>query len=640
MQEAGGLQLEVIEHRQDSMTAFSPTTEAADRRALQSARRRRRWIAVFAMILVAVLIVTPVALYFRGTGIKTTILENVGYSNPDHPRVTAIRPAAADGMISCNAFFAVDVELPNTGHPIDPATVNSGSVRLIRRLDNTAVPARVNTSAAGDAIVLQPEQALDPNTVYRFEILPALKDTAGGSFQPFRASYTTGGGTEATSLPVAFEKVPLPQSAGRMYTAVTFSPDGALYAGTYDGYIFRYALNADGTVATATEIDVIRKAGDRLITGLCFDPSSTAETPVLYVSHGQSTRTSADEWTGTLTRLTGADLSQHQDVLVHLPRAARDHLNNQMAFGPDGALYLAIGSNSAMGDADPTWGNRPERKLSACVVRIDLAAIGQRTIDVRTNDADGPYDPAAPGAPVTLFATGVRNAYDVLFNRAGKMIAPINGSAAGGNAPESPDKRVPGLHNLRLTIPDHLAQIDPGSYHGHPNPSRGEYVLMGGNPTDAIDSIEVNRYPVGTPPHPRWQPPIAEFGSNLSPCGILEFRGVGRTAVLDGALMVCRFSGGKDICLFVPDAAGVYREMVTGLDGLFGFADPLDLAQHPTTGHLYVAEFGGKRLTLLRARPDGTSNRVYRQKVGQSMGLHETPSGKNTVPGPGDERED
>ncbi|QOV88697.1 PQQ-dependent sugar dehydrogenase [Humisphaera borealis] len=632
------------------MTAFSPSkpdesSKGREQPTRTGGRRRKLWIAALAVLLALSLIVAPFLFYLRGSGIKTSVLNNVvpGYAKLEHPFVTTARPNPSEGVISCNSFIAVDVMLPNAGYVVDAATVNSGSVRLIRKLDSWIVPARVNTSAAGDALVLQPEQALSPNTYYRFEILPALKDTAGASFKPFRTGFTTGGAGEASTMPVAFEKIELPLTAGRMYTAVAVGPDGDLYAATYTGDLLRCSLHSDGTIASVDVIETVHRAngGDRLITGICFDPDSTPGAPVLYVSHGQSTRTAADDWTGKLSRLTGATLDHYQDVLVGFPRAARDHLNNQPAFGPDGALYLPNGSNSAMGDADATWGNRPERKLSACVMRIDLAAIGQRTIDIRTDDGGGPYNPFAPGAPVTVYASGVRNAYDLVWTRDGKLMAPINGSAAGGNTPESPKRDIPALHNVRLTIPDHLARIEPGRYYGHPNPSRGEYVLMGGNPTDGIDPIEVNRYPVGILPQSRWKPPVAEFGSNISPCGIIEYKGSGRTLPIDGALMVCRYSGGKDVCLFLPGRDGSFGEMVTGIDGLFGFADPLDLVQHPVNGHLYVAEFGGKRVTLLRAKPQGVSSRVYREKVGLGMGLHETPAGKHIAKPEGDDaRED
>ena len=55
---------------------------------------------------------------------------------------------------------------------------------------------------------------------YRFEILPSLKDTSGASFKPYRLTFTTGGSGNAVTLPVAFEKTTLPQTAGHVYTSV------------------------------------------------------------------------------------------------------------------------------------------------------------------------------------------------------------------------------------------------------------------------------------------------------------------------------------------------------------------------------------------------------------------------------------
>jgi hypothetical protein len=583
----------------------------------------------------------PLVMMLRGSGLKTAIVRQFApsYAPLEHPLVTASRPGRDDSSVPCDAFIAVDVQLPNSGHVIDPATVNSGSVRLVRRGDSSVIKARVNTSAAGDAIVLQPEHHLAPNSLYRFEILPALKDTAGMSFKHFVLSFTTGGAGPISRFPVAFEQVSLPQTDGRIFTGVTIGPDERLYACTYDGSIFRYDLAADGTIAAAVEINTIKLAcgGPRLITGICFDPASTAQSPILYVSHGQCTRTSAEDWTGRIGRLSGADFGAYQDLIVGLPRAARDHLNNQMVFGPDGAMYMAQGSNSAMGAADAAWGNRAEHRLTAAVLRIDMAKLVATTalpLDVKTEEG-GSYDPAAPGAPVTLYATGLRSVYDLLWHSNGSLYAPLNGSAAGGNTPADPATGIVGLKGLRLTIPDHLCRIRPGSYHGHPNPVRGQFVLMGGNPSASPDGVEVSVYPVGTKPDPKWEPPVLEFGRNLSPCGIIEYHGVGQTAQLNGAIFVCRYSGGKDVCILMPNADGSIREMITGVEGLHGMADPLDLVQHPKTGHLYVAEFGGKKLTLVRAKAGLESAKVYRQKVGPNHApIAETPvQAGHVIPG-------
>lgn len=629
------------------MTAFGSASPVHDARGgatdvpaeARSARRRRlgRLAAVAAL---ATGLGVPAVVLVRGSGLVTAVMRRVApaaLAPAEHPWVAVSRPSGNDGAVPCDAFVAADVSLPNAGHGIDPATIDRGSVRLVRKGDNSVVPARVNTSAAGDAIVLQPDRPLEPNAAYRFEVLPALKDTAGKSFKPFSATFTTAARGHASALPVAFEKVELPETAGRVYTSVAVGPDGRLYAGTYDGTILRCDLSADGAVAAATEINTVRTSDDgpRLITGLCFDPAAPADRPVVYVSHGQSTRTAAQDWSGKLSRLSGPNLADCRDVLVGLPRASRDHLNSQLAFGPDGALYMSQGSNSAMGAPDGPWGNRPERKLSAAILRIDVAKLsaGPSPLDVKT-EAGGSYDPDAAGAAVTLYATGLRNAYDLVWHRNGRLYAPINGSAAGGNTPADPARGVPGLRNVRLTIPDHLAVVRPGGYHGHPNPTRGQYVLMGGNPTSGPDPVEVGLYPAGTRPDANWVPPALEFGRNLAPCGILDYRGAGPAASLDGALFVCRFSGGKDVCVVTLNPDGSAREMITGIDGLTRFADPLDIAQHPGTGHLYVAEYGGKRVTLVRAVPGSQSAQVYRQPVHLAHPpIHEAHPAAHVVPG-------
>jgi glucose/arabinose dehydrogenase len=614
------------------MTAISPSSTPDTHSGLvprqlrikRARKRRRRVVGVLAVFLVLALVAAPLALALRGSGLKTAFIRKLApeYAPLDHPWVTLSRPARDDNSVPCDAFIAVDVQLPNNGHVIDAATVNNGSVRLIRRGDKSVVSARVNTSAAGDAIVLTPEQHLAPNSFYRFEILPALKDTAGVSFKHYVLNFTTGGEGPITKLPVAFEQVALPQTNGRIFTGVTIGPDDRLYACTYDGSIFRYDLAADGTIAAAAEINTVKLAcgGPRLITGICFDPASTAASPILYVSHGQCTRTTAEDWTGRIGRITGADFSKYDDLIVGLPRAYRDHLNNQMVFGPDGAMYVAQGSNSAMGAPDAGWGNRAEHKLTAAILRIDLNELSKHPLplDVKTEDG-GAYDPNADGAPVKLYATGLRSVYDLLWHSNGSLYAPLNGSAAGGNTPADPATGVPGIKNLRLTVPDHLCRVRPGGYYGHPNPTRGQFVLMGGNPTDAPDPVEVSNYPIGTMPDPRWEKPVLEFGRNLSPCGIIEYKGAGLTEKLNGAIFVCRYSGGKDVCILMPSADGSIREMITGVEGLHNLADPLDLVQHPKTGHLYIAEFGGKRLMLVRAKPGVESARVYRQKIGQDL---------------------
>ncbi len=81
-------------------------------------------------------------------------------------------------------------------------------------------------------------------------------------------------------------------------------------------------------------------------------------------------------------------------MVVGLPRGWKDHLNNQIAFGPDGALYFCQAANTAMEAPDHKWGYRPERLLTAAILRLDVNAVlgADKPLDVKTEEG-GHYDP-------------------------------------------------------------------------------------------------------------------------------------------------------------------------------------------------------------------------------------------------------
>ena len=97
-----------------------------------------------------------------------------------------------------------------------------------------------------------------------------------------------------------------------------------------------------------------------------------------------------------------------------------------------------------MGAPDNAWGLRTEHLLSAAILRLDLPLMAQRfargqgALDAKTEEG-GTYDPYAANAPLTLYATGVRNAFDLLWASNGRLYAPTNGSAAGGSTPGYPN---------------------------------------------------------------------------------------------------------------------------------------------------------------------------------------------------------
>jgi hypothetical protein len=590
---------------------------------------------VVELVAVAVISVLLLACVAKGRGIKTWIVRLINPTYNARPTVMLTRPADFESNVALDAFVAVDVRLPNDGRVIDMHSLppeKPDTVRLVRTGDRRPVPAHVNTTGGGDAIVLKPMEPLEPNTQYSFELTPGVTDTAGAAFVYFSARFTTAAASKPERFDAAFERVALPTTGGEQCTCVAMGPDGKLYAAALDGRILRFDIAPDGTLGKpeAFATMLANNGGPRLVTGFCFDPKSTADNLIIWASHGQLSIERSADWSGKISRLAGAKLEQYRDAVINLPRGVKDHLNNQPAFGPDGALYFCQASNTAMGAPDHKWGWRPERLLSASLLRLDVTKLpADKPLDAKTEEG-GAYDPYKPDSALTMYATGIRNGYDLLFHSNGRLYAPINGSAAGGNAPGSSDPRakaarrfdtgqsyagpdVPSLNNINLTEDDTLLTMEKGAYYGHPNPLRAEFVLNGGNPTAGPDPHEIPLYPVGVKPDTNYRFAAFNFGKNLAPCGIIEYKHPGPLA---GRLLIARYSGGDDVIVLNPAGPnGAVSEALTGINGLTGLVDPLDLVEDTRNGNLYVSEWNAKCITLLRAVPNGVSPKVYRQVV-------------------------
>ncbi|HYF61378.1 MAG TPA: hypothetical protein VD886_01105, partial [Herpetosiphonaceae bacterium] len=119
--------------------------------------------------------------------------------------------------------------------------------------------------------------------------------------------------------PIAFEQVRLPatRQPGADYTSLAIGPDGKLYASTVSGLIVRFALNADGVAGAPDVLPALQQANadPRLAIGLAFDPRSTADELVAWVSHTRDTSERVPDWTGTITRLSGPRLEHVQDFV-------------------------------------------------------------------------------------------------------------------------------------------------------------------------------------------------------------------------------------------------------------------------------------------------------------------------------------
>lgn len=550
------------------------------------------------------------------------------------PVINGMTPAPGSLGVFLDRVIVADVTTPNGG--INAATLTAETVKIYPSDDPlSSVELVLNTSGGGDIIVARPAELLEPNTNYTFEVTSGLTDFIGVGFEPYLATFRTGSETNDTDASISFERVELDTVPIGQYSGLAIGPDGKLYAGTPFGDLVRWTILSDGTLGPLESLPGFRNANgeDRLLIGIEFDPNATAENLILWATHTTFGFSGVPDFGGKLTRLTGPNLEDVQDYIVNLPRSARDHVTNQMDFGPDGAIYFLQGSNSAMGSPDSSWSNRPEHLLTAALLRFDpddydpMAAGGP--LDVRTDGVADPYNPFAPGAPLTVYASGIRNAFDLVWHSNGELYVPVNGSASGGGSPATPavptegllpridedingpytGPAVPSISNV-ATQPDLLFRIEQFGYYGHPNPTRNEFVLNGGNPTAGVDPLQVTEYPVGTLPDRNYRGVAFNFGTNFSPDGILEYSYSGAFGgALAGKLLVARFSAGDDIIVLETDEAGNIIGSNDSIASFDGFNDPLDLVENRLNGNLYVSEYswnvGMGGIVLLRPQePD------------------------------------
>ena len=558
--------------------------------------------------------------------------------------------------IAANSLYIPEVAGYKGG--VDNSTITSSTVKLLKVGTTTSeVLGVVQGTGGGDAISFSPTFALEVNTTYKFMITDGVKSYSGASFIPYTATFTTSAALTANNpneelLAVEFTKVAVAGTQNKKYTSLTIGPDGKFYALRLDGTLERFTINhTDGTLSGQQFIStLVSKYGARSAVGLTFDPASTATNLIAYVSHCSSGLVSAPEFDGNISRLSGANLEREQLLVTKLPRSAKDHLVNSLAFGPDGALYFSQGSNSSMGNYDGSW-QRMESLLSAAVLRLDLKKLNSVTLplDVRTTAdlnmiknapassmhmSDGSYNPYGSGAPLTIYASGIRNAYDLVWHTNDQLYVPTNGSAAGGNTPAS----VAGTRRPNGTFYDgpvisattgvqvqndwlfRVNPLKPIGYFGHPNPMRGEYVVNRGYVDNPL-------YPTTLGPDQNYRGEAYNFEHNVSPNGALEYKSNAFNGVLKGKLLVCRFSGGGDIIVLEPGSTvkdpaitsatsddkgyNIIRSASgagsSGLVGMSGFINPLDIVEDVQTGNLYVIEFNWNnnttrtpQITLLR----------------------------------------
>ncbi|MGR9088537.1 MAG: Kelch repeat-containing protein, partial [Gammaproteobacteria bacterium] len=562
-----------------------------------------------------------------------------------NPNVLSASPASLNfGSVVLAGSSTLAVQLTNQGGAGDPSiTVSSSNI--------SGTNAGMFSSNFSGSTVLSPGQSKVVNVTFSPTGSTGPKSATisfshTGNASPVSVPLS---GSAVNSVPVSFGKSTLQgATALNKPTSLQFGPDGRLYVAQQNGLIRVYTVNRSGPntyQVTATEnitlIQSIPNHNDngvlnssittRLVTGLLV--AGTPFNPVIYVTSSDprigggssGTDLNLDTNSGMISRLTwNGSQWVKLDLVRGLPRSEENHAPNGMVLDSIGnKLYVPTGGNTNHGASSNNFALTPEFALSTALLEIDLTAIGNSTYDLPTlddedrpgtNDANDPFGgndgknqaKLVPGGPVQLYATGFRNAYDVVLtgyeNDNPQFWTVDNGGNAGwGDVPvnEGPAGNCTnGVKEPGVTDKDQLHFIPgPGYYFGHPNPTRGNMAntFNASNPQSPVT--------FSSPEECDYLAPVTEDGAfatfPTSTNGLTQYLTSNFGGSMNGDLLTAGFD--NKIYRLVLNASAT---TMTSMETLFSNvgAGPLDVtaldSTDPFPGTIWVADHGNHTIIV------------------------------------------
>ncbi len=208
-------------------------------------------------------------------------------------------------------------------------------------------------------------------------------------------------------------------------TAMAFAPDGRLFVCQQDGAL---RVIRDGQLLPGPFLKVdVDSTGERGLLGVAFDPGFTSNRHV-YV-HYTAVAPAVHNRVSRFTAAGDVAAPGSEQVLVELdPLTSTSHNGGAIHFGPDRALYIAVGENTVATNSQ-SLGNRLGKILRLC----PDGSIPE----------DNPYYAQAQGPNRAIWAMGLRNPFTFAFD-------PVTGlmliNDVGADAIEEINEGLPGAN--------------------------------------------------------------------------------------------------------------------------------------------------------------------------------------------------
>ena len=238
--------------------------------------------------------------------------------------------------------------------------------------------------------------------------VPVVALGVAGALQPACAQQKPAASTSAYRVVEAF-----PNLTFKRPTDLQSPRDGTnrLFVLEQDGVIRVFPNRADAHESTVflDLRDRVNKNGNEMgLLGLAFHPQFKAN-PVFFVDY---TASRANQRITRVSRFRvsqdGAADAKSEDAVIEIDQPYSNHNGGQVAFGPDGMLYVALGDGGAANDPHGNAQN-PDALLGK-LLRLDVSTSPYAT------PADNPFHDGKSGRP-EIYAMGLRNPWRFSFDR-------------------------------------------------------------------------------------------------------------------------------------------------------------------------------------------------------------------------------
>lgn len=383
-------------------------------------------------------------------------------------------------------------------------------------------------------------------------------------------------------------------------TRAVWGPDHRLYVGTLKGKIHAYTFDDNYNVLNVQNIDTLTTLSNHEILGLAVSPFDSPGPVKLYVAHselfanGGACFEGVSPYSGRISVLTGPDFDTIEPVVTSLPVSNHDHGVNGIAFDNNGDLLVAVGGNTNAGIVDCNIGGIDESPYSAAILKVhitdpdfngDITYFDSTTCIENDDQVFGHLVEPSHGTDITVFASGIRNAFDFEFTTAGAVYATDNSGNKGfGDASTGPDTQVA----FPSGEADELIRVDVGRYYGHPSRPRGR--------TDQRQNVFLSaKAAAGLPGNVE----AALLNFSASTNGIFEYRASTFNNAMRGNLIAQQWNGKTYRVVLAPDG-----KSVTLNDVMFTTFAALDVIDAPG-GVIIGVDLSGDE--IIKAVPDDQS---------------------------------